>query len=116
MLATAQQTATGRLIGVNHAEKALAVNVVPENVFPYVMGKLSDLKLATRLAPWNGFPGAETLFMERCHELFEDGKYLKAALVAADSPGSSHNTEQHFDRLPDSLCASHRVPKHVRAV
>ncbi|PXF46212.1 Clathrin heavy chain [Gracilariopsis chorda] len=63
MFATAQQTATGRVIEVNRAEKALAVNVIPEKVVPYVMGKLSDVELATRLAARNGFPGAKTLFM-----------------------------------------------------
>lgn len=60
MFATAQQTATSHLIGVNRAEKALAVSVVPENVVAYVMGKLSDVELAMRLALRNGSSGAET--------------------------------------------------------
>eukprot|EP00737_Agarophyton_chilense_P003254 gb/GEZJ01003787.1/.p1 GENE.gb/GEZJ01003787.1/~~gb/GEZJ01003787.1/.p1 ORF type:complete len:1487 (-),score=292.94 gb/GEZJ01003787.1/:474-4934(-) len=103
LFATAQQTATGGLIGVNRAGKVLAVNVVPENVVPYVMGKLSDVELATRLASRNGFPGAENLFMEHFYELFEEGKYREAALVAADSPGGSLRT-------PDTIAKFKAVP------
>eukprot|EP00178_Gracilaria_changii_P011059 TRINITY_DN3179_c0_g1_i1.p1 TRINITY_DN3179_c0_g1~~TRINITY_DN3179_c0_g1_i1.p1 ORF type:complete len:1727 (-),score=283.16 TRINITY_DN3179_c0_g1_i1:8574-13754(-) len=103
MFATAQQTSTGGLIGVNRAGKVLAVNVVPENVVPYVMGKLSDVELATRLASRNGFPGAENLFLEHFYELFEEGKYREAALVAADSPGGSLRT-------PDTIAKFKAVP------
>eukprot|EP00177_Eucheuma_denticulatum_P003509 GFKZ01006348.1.p1 GENE.GFKZ01006348.1~~GFKZ01006348.1.p1 ORF type:complete len:1728 (+),score=282.49 GFKZ01006348.1:317-5500(+) len=93
MFATAQLTATGGLIGVNRG-KVLAVNVVPEAVVPYVMGKLNNVELATRLASRNGFPGAENLFTEHFFELFGDGKYREAALVAADSPGGSLRTPE----------------------
>lgn len=91
---TAQQKSTGGVVGINRAGRVLAVNVVPEAVVPYVMSKLSDVELATRLASRNGFPGAENLFNEHFHELFQEGKYREAALVAADSPsGSLRNSE-----------------------
>lgn len=94
MFVTAQQTATGGLMGVNRSGKVLAINIIPEAVVPYVMGKLNDVELATRLASRNGFPGAENLFMEHFHELFAEGKYREAALVAADSPGGSLRTPE----------------------
>lgn len=98
MFTTAQQTATGGLIGVNRG-KVLAVNVVPEAVVPYVMSKLNNVELATRLASRNGFPGAENLFNEHFFELFEEGKYREAALVAADSPGGSLRTPETIARF-----------------
>lgn len=100
---TAQQAATGGIVGVNRGGKVLAVNVVPEAIVPYVMEKLNDVELATRLASRNGFPGAENLFMEHFYELFEEGKYREAALVAADSPGGSLRT-------PDTMSKFKAVP------
>lgn len=89
LFVTAQQSSSGGILGVSRAGRVLAVNVVPEAVVPYVMSKLADVELATRLASRNGFPGAENLFNEHFLELFQDGKYREAALVAADSPGGS---------------------------
>lgn len=89
MFATTPYSSTGGLLGVNRGGRVLAVNVVPDAVVPYVMGKLQDVELATRLASRNGFPGAENLFNEHFIELFQDGRYREAALVAADSPGGS---------------------------
>lgn len=94
MFVTAPQTSTGGVMGISRAGKVLAVNVVPEAIVPYVMNKLSDVELATRLASRNGFPGAENLFVEHFEELFRDGKYRDAALVAADSPGGSLRTPE----------------------
>lgn len=91
MFATAEQKSTGGLIGINRG-KVVAVNIIPEAVVPYVMQKLNNVELATRLASRNGFPGAENLFNEHFVELFQDGKYREAALVAADSPGGSLRT------------------------
>ena len=99
MFVSAQQSSTGGLVGINRSGKVLAVNVVPEAVVPYVMGKLSDVELATRLASRNGFPGAENLFNEHFVELFDEGKYREAALVAADSPGGSLRTPETIARF-----------------
>lgn len=99
MFVTAQHSSTGGLMGVNRAGKVLSVNVVPEAIVPYVMSKLNDVELATRLASRNGFPGAENLFMEHFFELFEEGKYREAALVAADSPGGSLRTPDTISKF-----------------
>lgn len=94
MFVTTSQSTTGGFLAVNRGGKVLAVNIVPQAVVPYVMNKLNDVELATRLASRNGFPGAENLFNEHFHELFQDGKYREAALVAADSPAGSLRTPE----------------------
>lgn len=103
LFSTTPHTSTGGLLAVNRAGKVLAVNVVPEAVVPYVMNKLNDVELATRLASRNGFPGAENLFTEHFFELFGEGKYREAALVAADSPAGSLRT-------PDTIARFKAVP------
>ena len=99
LFATAPQRSTGGLIGVNRSGKVLAVTVVEGAVVPYVMSKLNDVELATRLASRNGFPGAENLFNEHFAELFQDEKYREAALVAADSPGGSLRTTDTISKF-----------------
>lgn len=104
MFATAPAEASGGLLAVNRAGKVLAVNLVPAAIVPYVMNKLGDVELATRIASRNGFPGAENLFIEHFNELFQDGKYREAALVAADSPAGSLRT-------PDTIAKFKGVPQ-----
>lgn len=103
VFATTPNTQTGGLLGVNRQGRVLAVSIREDTIVPYVMSKLSNVELATRLASRNGFPGAEQLFTEHFFELFEDGKYREAALVAADSPGGSlrgPETIARFKQIP----------------
>jgi clathrin heavy chain len=89
VFATTPNTSNGGLLGVNRQGRVLSVSLREEQIVPYVMSKLNNVELATRLASRNGFPGAERLFTEHFLELFDEGKYRDAALVAADSPAGS---------------------------
>lgn len=103
VFATAPNSSTGGLLGVNRQGRVLSVCVREDAVVPYVMSKLNDVELATRLASRNGFPGAENLFTEHFFELFQEGRYREAALVAADSPAGSL-------RGPDTIARFKQAP------
>jgi clathrin heavy chain len=103
VFATTPNTANGGLLGVNRQGRVLSVSIRGDQIVPYVMSKLNNVELATRLASRNGFPGAEKLFTEHFFELFQDGKYREAALVAADSPAGSlrgADTIARFKQIP----------------
>lgn len=104
VFASAPNTTNGGLVCINRQGRVLLVSVKEDAIVPYVMSKLNDVELATRLASRNGFPGAERLFTEHFFELFEEGKYREAALVAADSPGGSL-------RGPDTIARFKQAPE-----
>eukprot|EP00181_Compsopogon_caeruleus_P004586 CAMPEP_0184684602 /NCGR_PEP_ID=MMETSP0312-20130426/15903_1 /TAXON_ID=31354 /ORGANISM="Compsopogon coeruleus, Strain SAG 36.94" /LENGTH=1737 /DNA_ID=CAMNT_0027137941 /DNA_START=95 /DNA_END=5308 /DNA_ORIENTATION=+ len=94
VFASAPRSSTGGLLGVNRRGQVLAVEINTQAVVPYVMQKLRDVELATRLASRNGFPGAEKLFFDQFQELFREGQYREAALVAAESPAGCLRTPE----------------------
>eukprot|EP00179_Madagascaria_erythrocladioides_P030901 CAMPEP_0198327392 /NCGR_PEP_ID=MMETSP1450-20131203/14660_1 /TAXON_ID=753684 ORGANISM="Madagascaria erythrocladiodes, Strain CCMP3234" /NCGR_SAMPLE_ID=MMETSP1450 /ASSEMBLY_ACC=CAM_ASM_001115 /LENGTH=1655 /DNA_ID=CAMNT_0044031435 /DNA_START=1 /DNA_END=4968 /DNA_ORIENTATION=+ len=100
---TAPRQDTGGLLGINRKGQVLAMDIQTQAVIPYVMSKLKDVELATRIASRNGFPGAEGLFSEQFRELFQGGQYREAALVAAESPAGSLRT-------PETIQAFKSVP------
>jgi len=85
---------SGGLLLINRRGQVLLLTVVADAVVPYVMHTLKNIELATVLASRNAFVGADSIFVEQFEELFEDGRYREAALIAADSPGGILRTAQ----------------------
>eukprot|EP00184_Porphyridium_aerugineum_P006141 CAMPEP_0184699800 /NCGR_PEP_ID=MMETSP0313-20130426/5924_1 /TAXON_ID=2792 /ORGANISM="Porphyridium aerugineum, Strain SAG 1380-2" /LENGTH=1782 /DNA_ID=CAMNT_0027158925 /DNA_START=278 /DNA_END=5626 /DNA_ORIENTATION=+ len=95
--------ATKGVLGVNRRGAVLVASINETAFIPYVMSKLKDVGLACRLASRNGFPGAEGLFEQQFNELFSEGKYHDAAIVAAESPAGflrGIDTIERFRSLP----------------
>jgi len=90
---------SGGLVGVNRQGAVLHACINEQVFIPYIMSKLKDVALATRLASRNGFPGAESLFEEQFNELFNAGRIQDAAVVAAESPAGSLRGSATIERF-----------------
>jgi len=97
MFVTSKHENSGGIVGITRKGQLLVAAVEPDAVIPYVMSKLRDVELATRLASRNGFKGAERLFSDQFRELFEDGDYEAAAIIASESPASSLRTRETIE-------------------
>ncbi|KAA8496164.1 Clathrin heavy chain 1 [Porphyridium purpureum] len=84
------------VMAVNRGGAVLRASLLDDRVIPYVTSKLKDVELAIRLASRNGFPGAESVFVEQFNELYASGQFSDAAVVAAESPAG-------FLRTPDTI-------------
>eukprot|EP00172_Hildenbrandia_rubra_P003693 Plantae.Rhodophyta-Hildenbrandia_rubra.ctg6205.p1 GENE.Plantae.Rhodophyta-Hildenbrandia_rubra.ctg6205~~Plantae.Rhodophyta-Hildenbrandia_rubra.ctg6205.p1 ORF type:complete len:1699 (+),score=311.37 Plantae.Rhodophyta-Hildenbrandia_rubra.ctg6205:5143-10239(+) len=94
IFASAPHTATGGLIAINRKGQVLVLSINTSQLVPHILSKLSNIALATRVASRNGLPGAENLFAQHFNELFNDGQYREAALIAAESPGGCLRTTE----------------------
>eukprot|EP00736_Rhodelphis_marinus_P012217 Rmarinus@m.21906 len=93
--------ATGGVIGVNRQGKVLSVAIDENNIVPYICSQLQNLELATRIAARNNLPGAEGLLQQQFDNLFGQGRYKDAAILAAQSNVlRTPQTIQRFRGIP----------------
>lgn len=85
------------IIAINKAGQVLAVQVLRENIVPYVLHKLLNVPLALALASRGDFPGAENLFQQQFMACLNQGDYANAAKLAASS--SQLRTPDTINRL-----------------
>ncbi|EQL38694.1 clathrin heavy chain [Blastomyces dermatitidis ATCC 26199] len=86
IFATAPDSESAGLLGVNRDGQVLAVSVDEDKVIPYILQKLNNEGLAVRLASKGGLPGADDFLKREFDSMVARGDYVQAAKIAANSP------------------------------
>lgn len=92
------ETSTG-LVGVNRKGQVLYVSVDENTIIPYLLQNPANSALAVKLAARAGLPGADNLYSQQYEQLFQQGNYVDAAKLAANSPRGFLRTPQTIERF-----------------
>ncbi|KAF4503828.1 hypothetical protein G6O67_008769 [Ophiocordyceps sinensis] len=91
------------LVGINRRGQVLFVTVDDTTIIPYLLENPANTEIAIKLAARAGLPGADNLYGKQFDQLFNSGKYIEAAKIAANSPRGflrTGETIEKFKRLP----------------
>lgn len=99
IFATAPDSESSGLIGINRKGQVLAVSVDENNIIPYLLQNPANGALALRLASKAGLPGADSLYQQQFEQLCAQGKFQEAAMIAANSPRGFLRTPQTIERF-----------------
>ncbi|CED83796.1 clathrin heavy chain [Phaffia rhodozyma] len=99
IFATAEHEATGGILGVNRQGQVLSVGLDETTVIPYILRTLNNTELAIKLASRANLPGADDLYVQQYHSLFQSGNYGEAAKIAANSPRGILRTPQTIEQF-----------------
>lgn len=89
----------GGIILVNRKGHALSLAINEDQIITYIAYKIQNEKLALRLAAKYNISGADELFEREFNTLFENGKYIEAAKVAAKAPNGKLRTSRIVRKL-----------------
>ncbi|MCJ1469690.1 hypothetical protein MMC07_008326 [Pseudocyphellaria aurata] len=99
IFATAPDSESSGIIGINRKGQVLSVSVDENNIIPYLLQNPANGALALRLASKAGLPGADNLYQQQFEQLCNQGKFQEAAMIAANSPRGFLRTPQTIERF-----------------
>ncbi|CRK24292.1 hypothetical protein BN1708_013907, partial [Verticillium longisporum] len=91
------------IVGINRKGQVLFVTIDDSNIISYLLQNPANTEMAIKMASRAGLPGADDLYKRQFEQLFNNGSYMEAAKVAANSPRGflrSAETIEKFKRLP----------------
>jgi clathrin heavy chain len=87
------------VLGVNRKGQVLSVSIREDTIIPYLLRDPANAALAIKLASRASLPGAEGLYAQQFERLIQQGNYVEAAKIAANSPQGFLRTPQTIDRF-----------------
>lgn len=96
---TAPHDKISGILGVNRKGQVLSVGVDENNIIPYLLQNPANSGLAVKLASRGGLAGADDLYSNQFNQLYQQGKYVEAARVAANSPRGFLRTPQVIEKF-----------------
>ena len=96
---TAPDSESSGIVGVNRKGQVLAVSVDENTIIPYLLQNPANSSLAVKLASRASLPGADNLYSQQFDQLIQQGNYVEAAKIAANSPRGFLRTPQTIDRF-----------------
>ncbi len=96
---TAPDSESSGIVGVNRKGQVLAVAVDPNTIIPYLLQNPANSTLAVKLASRASLPGADTLYSQQFDQLVNQGNYVEAAKIAANSPRGFLRTAQTIEKF-----------------
>lgn len=99
IFATAPDSESSGIIGINRKGQVLSVSVDENNIIPYLLQNPANGALALKLASKAGLPGADNLYQQQFEQLCAQGKFQDAAMIAANSPRGFLRTPQTIERF-----------------
>ncbi|KAI9809888.1 MAG: hypothetical protein M1825_000321 [Sarcosagium campestre] len=96
---TAPDHLSSGIVGVNRKGQVLSVTVDETTIIPYLLQNPANSSLAIKLASRAALPGADNLYSQQFEQLVQQGNYVEAAKVAANSPRGFLRTPQTIDRF-----------------
>ena len=99
IFATAPDSESSGIIGINRKGQVLAVSVDENNIIPYLLQNPANSALALQLVKKAGLPGADNLYQQQFEQLCAQGQFEEAANIAAKSPRGFLRTPQTIERF-----------------
>lgn len=96
---TAPSSDSTGIVGVNRRGQVLTVSVDEETIIPYLLQNPANSALAVKLASRAALPGADNLYAQQFEQLIQQGSYVEAAKIAANSPRGFLRTPQTIERF-----------------
>ena len=96
---TASDSDSSGIVGVNRKGQVLAVSVDETTIIPYLLSNPANSTLAVKLASRAGLPGADNLYQQQFEQLCNQGEWVEAAKIAANSPRGFLRTPQTIERF-----------------
>ncbi|KAI9818123.1 MAG: hypothetical protein M1827_000748 [Pycnora praestabilis] len=96
---TAPDQDSAGIVGVNRKGQVLSVSVDENTIIPYLLQNPANSTLAVKLASRAGLPGADNLYAQQFDQLLNQGNYVEAAKIAANSPRGFLRTPQTIERF-----------------
>ena len=103
IFATCPDDEAAGIVAINRKGQVLFVTVDENQMIPYLLQNPANADMAVKLASRGGLPGADDLYRQQFEQLFNQGKFLDAAKIAANSP-------RGFLRTPDTIQRFKQVP------
>ncbi|KAI9749488.1 MAG: Pyridoxine 4-dehydrogenase [Chaenotheca gracillima] len=96
---TSPDSDSAGIVAVNRKGQVLSVSVDETTIIPYLLQNPANSSLAVKLASRASLPGADQLYSQQFDQLIQQGNYVEAAKVAANSPRGFLRTPQTIERF-----------------
>ncbi|KAI9670383.1 MAG: hypothetical protein M1817_004426 [Caeruleum heppii] len=103
-ITTRDQDSSG-LVGVNRKGQVLSVSVDEQTIIPYLLQNPANSSLAVKLASRASLPGADNLYSQQFDQLVNQGNYIEAAKIAANSPRGFLRTAETIEKFKNAPAA-----------